>query len=429
MKFSHITDCHLGSWKDPKMQFLNLESFKKSIDESIKQRVDFVFITGDLFDVAIPAVDVIASCAEKLKELNDSKIPCYIIPGSHDFSVSGKTIISVLEKAGLCYEVSYNLESFEENSEKKLNFKKENKYSIFDNKPYYLIGLAGKKSGIEQKEINSFNESIPEDKIKILGLHTTIKELLPKSLQKQVENGNVPTLSAEEILKNEKLKSFDYFALGHIHNKAILEINNKIFAYPGALFPNNFSELVENKIGNFLIVEIDENTHQVKINEFPILIKEICFLEINADNLNSISLKQKIMDLAEKESLNNKIVALKLYGVLENGKISDIDFDAIDSFFESKKIYCLIKNISGLETKEFNIRAKENSGKTVEEVEKNSVENAIEQKVLTADNQQLFENLMKILDVEKVEGETNDVFSNRITTDVVLALNLSSLWD
>jgi len=41
-------------------------------------------------------------------------LPCFIIAGSHDFSVSGKTFLDVLEKAGFCK----NIENFEENKEK-----------------------------------------------------------------------------------------------------------------------------------------------------------------------------------------------------------------------------------------------------------------------------------------------------------------------
>jgi len=102
MKFSHLADCHLGSWRQPELRQLNLESFKKAIDISIREKVDFVLIAGDLFDSAYPPIEILEETFFQLKQLKDAKIECYIIAGSHDYSSSGKTFLSVLEKAGFC---------------------------------------------------------------------------------------------------------------------------------------------------------------------------------------------------------------------------------------------------------------------------------------------------------------------------------------
>ncbi|MBY8985957.1 MAG: hypothetical protein KGD65_12860, partial [Candidatus Lokiarchaeota archaeon] len=39
--------------------------------------------------------------------IKDAGIKCYIIAGSHDYSVSGKTFLDVLEKAGFCEICKY----------------------------------------------------------------------------------------------------------------------------------------------------------------------------------------------------------------------------------------------------------------------------------------------------------------------------------
>ena len=36
MKFAHLGDCHLGSWRFPALQILNLESFKKAIEKLLE---------------------------------------------------------------------------------------------------------------------------------------------------------------------------------------------------------------------------------------------------------------------------------------------------------------------------------------------------------------------------------------------------------
>ncbi|MCL6500747.1 MAG: DNA repair exonuclease, partial [Candidatus Pacearchaeota archaeon] len=106
MRFAHIADCHLGSWRQPQMAFLNLMSFEKAIDRCLYEKVDFVLVTGDFFDTAIPSVEVMKTAAANLRKLRENGIPCYIIPGSHDYSVSGKSMISVFEEGGLCTDLS-----------------------------------------------------------------------------------------------------------------------------------------------------------------------------------------------------------------------------------------------------------------------------------------------------------------------------------
>ena len=59
MKFAHLGDCHLGGWKHPELKELNLKSFQYAIDKCIKYKVDFVLVTGDLFDSAYPSIETL----------------------------------------------------------------------------------------------------------------------------------------------------------------------------------------------------------------------------------------------------------------------------------------------------------------------------------------------------------------------------------
>jgi len=106
MKFAHLADCHLGSWREPKLREANNKSFLLAVDLCLKEKVSFVLISGDLFNTAVPAIDCLKIAVEQLKHLNDAKIPVYIIAGSHDFSPSGKTMLDVLEHAGLVVNVA-----------------------------------------------------------------------------------------------------------------------------------------------------------------------------------------------------------------------------------------------------------------------------------------------------------------------------------
>ena len=100
VKFAHISDVHLGGWKQGPMQELNFASFKKSFEICIEKKVEFVLIAGDLFDTAYPPIEILKETFAEFRKLYNAKIPCFIIAGSHDYSVSGKTFLDVLEKAG-----------------------------------------------------------------------------------------------------------------------------------------------------------------------------------------------------------------------------------------------------------------------------------------------------------------------------------------
>jgi len=100
IKFAHMADCHLGGWRQEELQKLNLDSFREAIKIIIQQKVNFVLISGDLFDSAYPPIEILKESFAEFKKLHDAKIEVYLIAGSHDFSASGKTFLDVLEKTG-----------------------------------------------------------------------------------------------------------------------------------------------------------------------------------------------------------------------------------------------------------------------------------------------------------------------------------------
>lgn len=239
MRFAHIADCHLGGWREPKLQQLNLEVFSKAIEMCIAEKVDFVLFAGDLFDISMPPIEILEETFVQFRKLKEAGIECYIIAGSHDFSVSGKTFLNVLEKAGFCE----NIAKFEEKEDStSLEF------VIKDD--LLLAGLPGKKAGLERnmfKNLKHENLQVHSDKIKIFMLHTTISEVKPKELE------GVETIDGVYLPDG-----FDYYAAGHLHKVKEKVIGKRRIIYPGPLFPNNFGELEELRAGNFCIVEIDK---------------------------------------------------------------------------------------------------------------------------------------------------------------------------
>ena len=103
MKYSHLADLHLGSWREPKMREVSTQVFLKAIESCIEQAVDFILFAGDIFNTSLPSVDTLKIVTQKLKELHNRQIPVYVIAGSHDFlreyhKLSPADIIKTIKK-------------------------------------------------------------------------------------------------------------------------------------------------------------------------------------------------------------------------------------------------------------------------------------------------------------------------------------------
>ena len=385
MKFAHLADCHIGSWRDPKLRDTSTLAFGKAVDKCIKEKVDFILIAGDLFNTSFPRLDNLKNVVTKIKHLKDLNIPVYIVPGSHDYSPSGKTILDVLEEAGLFFNV---FKGSVENGKLKLNFTIDRKTGA------KITGVLGKRGALEkayyEKLMTEHLEK--EDGYKIFLFHSGIDELKPK----EMENIISQPLS---LLP----KGFDYYAGGHVHivDDKQIEGYGRI-AYPGPLFPNTFAELEKLERGGFYIVE-NEN-----IRWEPIQIYNIAKLDLECDHKAPEEIKNCILDHFKNKELNNTVVLIRLHGVLESGKPSDIDFKEIFTFLYDKSAYFVMKSSHAVSSKEF--EEIKTDARNVEDIEEFLIKEHLGQIKLENLNlekeEELIKNLMKILSTEKQESET-----------------------
>lgn len=375
VKFAHIADAHLGGWKQKPLQDLNFQSFQKAIDTCISEKVEFVLIAGDLFDTAFPGIDILKEAFAEFRRLKEAKIPCYLIAGSHDYSVSGKTFLDVLEKAGFCK----NVESFEERDGK-----------LFLNptihKGIAIYGYPGKTSGLELNDLRKAKLNEAPGLFKIFMLHTTIDKAA----------GSFPI----DSLKTSEVPHADYYAMGHLH----IDFQYENFVYPGPVFPNNFQELEDLEHGRFVIVDTELANPLKKV---PLKIKDVVAFDIEIKN--ALLGTDKIISEIDKKDVEDKIVLLRLRGVLESGKNSDIKHAVIEEFVQKKGAYFLLKNTHDLKTKstETEIEVKDTGN-----VEEETIKTYSEQNPSDLNNT-IFQ-LMNSLSTEKQEGETTETFTARL---------------
>ncbi|MFY9869832.1 MAG: metallophosphoesterase, partial [Candidatus Nitrosopolaris sp.] len=100
-KFAHITYCHLGAWRNPKLKEINLKASQQAISICIDENVDFIAITGDFFDVSVPELDHVKRAVDIMRVATRQGIEIYMIYGSHDFTAVTVSIIDILHSAGL----------------------------------------------------------------------------------------------------------------------------------------------------------------------------------------------------------------------------------------------------------------------------------------------------------------------------------------
>ncbi len=405
-----MADLHLGGWREESLREIGIQTFEKAIDISVEENVDFVLISGDLFDSSNPTIEVMAKAAKKLYELKTRGIPIYVIEGSHDFSPTGRTILKVFQEAGLLKRVTFG-----EEKEGKLILK-----GILDEKTNIRIyGISGIRGSLEKATYKSLDrdELEKQDGEKIFLFHSAIQELKPNNLY-QMESMPISLLP----------KGFIYYAGGHIHEKGEFELGEyKNVIFPGALFPNNIDELLSFKGGGFYLVEYKNGLLDKRY--IPIRIAPVIILEINLEGIHPISVEEKVRQSVDKNDIKGSIVILKFKGKIE-GNLSDINFKKIIIYLENKGALLVKRDTREIKTKEF--KEIKNSSLTKEKLEEEVIirhKDQIKIKDSQIEPVSFVKTFMGILSRERKEGEKKDDYTKGISSESIDYLSKNELLE
>ncbi|PIN86609.1 hypothetical protein COV19_03770 [Candidatus Woesearchaeota archaeon CG10_big_fil_rev_8_21_14_0_10_44_13] len=408
MKFAHFADCHIGSWRDQKLKDISVKAFVKAINACIEQKVDFIIISGDLFNTSVPSIDSLKEAVKKLKELKDIGIPVYGVAGSHDFSAAGKTMIDVLENAGIFKNV---FNGRVHDKKLVLDFTQDMKTGA------KMTGIIGKKGMLDRKfyEILEKTGLEKEKGYKIFLFHTAIDEIKPKELER-IDSAPMDFLP----------KGFNYYAGGHVHY--IFEQRFPGFGwivYPGALFPTNFHDLEKYSKGGFYIVEVNEGKDGAfteKLRWEPVQVINTFHIKIDCSNKTAKQAEEEIYSEIKTKEFVNTIVTIRLFGRLKQGKASDVDFKGIFEVLNDKSAYYVMKSTSMLESDEFKEGDMQVGSDSVDDSERKIVKQHLGRiKVDGLDprsEEELMHRLLQALSIEKAEGEKNADFEKRVVDEV-----------
>jgi hypothetical protein len=416
-KFAHIADCHLGAFRDPVLRELSLKAFQKALNLCIEEQVDFIIISGDLFNSNIPDMGIVNQAVITMKEIRDKGIYIYVIYGSHDFSPNETSIVDILSSAGLFQKI---VKGEVADGKLKLKFFKDQKTEA------KLVGISGRTLGLEKEYYEILDrESLEKEKgFKIFAFHTALDELKPAFLA-QMESIPVSNLP----------KGFDYYAGGHVHVKMEKKLQGYgTIRYPGTLFGYSFRDLEQNADGEkqgFFIVSFNHMVKDVHFVETKVC--EYLKFEYDVSNKNSTKAKEELVDKVKKLSVKGKLVLLKVSGELSGGKTSDIDFTQLkEILLQNGAIYANI-NRNALSSKEYSgIRVE---GKDVHEIEINLLRENIgnvkvkEPKLKGEKGTNLAVNLLNVLIQDKKTTEERKDYVERMMVMSLKTLGLTEAME
>lgn len=410
-KFAHITDCHLGSWRNPKLRDLNLQAFEKSISISIKEQVDFILITGDFFDVNIPQLAPVKRAVEILKQARDSGIAVYMIYGSHDFNTANISMIDILHSAELFIKPT----EFQTNTNSVIL-----KFFVDKKTGAKITGISGRKVGLDREMYERLDKKNleMEDGFKIFLLHKGIQEILPLDMnfRDSLPISLVP-------------KRFDYYGGGHIHKRVEKKINGSVIIYPGPLFGSSFQDLEETAKGEkrgFYIISFEKRILDCRFVEINVV--DILYNEIVSSKWNSEKLEDEITKNISCLEVKNKIVLIKVKGKLL-GKRSNIDFGKFSLDISNRGALMSFINTNNLSTDETKVIAVHSDNKfdiereifhesiknfQTEPTLSDKVKKQINSKLTGKAGESISISLLEILRNEKLENENTSTYDDRI---------------
>ena len=278
-KFIHTADLHLGSrlhttgeadsFVEKEINESIEKSFKKICDTALREDIDFIIISGDLYDSEERSINAVSVFNEEAKKLNNDNIDIYVIAGNHDPYKGKKDILKVPE----------NVHIFSSNQVEIKEIRNEN-----NNLMARILGQSY-RGNADSRKMYSFFNTTDNSLFNIALLHT----------QLDPNNNNYVPCSLNDLKSKDDI---NYWALGHIHKRKILNKKNPTIIYPGIPQGRDFGET---GLGGAYLVEVDD-FKKININFIPtstiIWRDEKIKIEEN-DNKKNI---EEIIDLIKEKS-------------------------------------------------------------------------------------------------------------------------------
>ena len=212
--FLHAADLHLGSPLKSvgdksqdlrrKLEEAGYTALERLTDAAIRQNVDFVVFSGDIYDQEVRSVTANQLFIHHMKRFERAGIPVYLIYGNHDPLDAGSEYFSFPENVRVFPSDSVHLEEV---------MGREGKVIA------RVLGQSYRNRSENRKMYDGYNPP-DRDVVNIGLLHTGLN---PST------NKYVPCSMAD--LKTKE--AIHYWALGHVHRRSIMSRKPPAAAFPG----------------------------------------------------------------------------------------------------------------------------------------------------------------------------------------------------
>lgn len=226
VKFIHTADLHLdspfqGLQKLPESIFKRIKnstfiSLSRIVSIAIVEEVDFVIISGDLFDSEDRSLRAQVRFGQEMKRLEEAGIHVYVIHGNHDHLGGAWTSIEWPKNVHV-FSSEMEIKSFQKNGHKLVN----------------LYGFSYSQKAVTENKTSDYRKksNVP--------FHIGILHGSAEGSQ-QGEHGRYAPFTIKQLVEKE----FDYWALGHIHKRQTL-CEDPCIVYPGNIQGRHRKEVGE----------------------------------------------------------------------------------------------------------------------------------------------------------------------------------------
>lgn len=268
MKILHTSDLHIGKYigtydlKEDTEYVLN-----QVVDTAIRERVEVVLISGDIFDRPNPSEEAIKMYVSFLKELLDKNIKVIAISGNHDSGIRLSAYKDILGK-GYFVEGEFN------SPMRKVSLNDEYGPVNFYMLPFFTPFIV--KSNLKlEKELENYDlamdeiikrENIDTSQRNIILAHQFVAGFKFGGSEEDFSysNGDEKNVAGVGIISLDKFQNFDYVALGHIHKPQ--KISRETIRYSGSLLKYKTSE-IDGPNKSVVIIDLKEKGNiEVKLD-------------------------------------------------------------------------------------------------------------------------------------------------------------------
>lgn len=268
MKILHTSDLHIGKYigtydlKEDTEYVLN-----QVVDTAIRERVEVVLISGDVFDRPNPSEEAIKMYVSFLKELLDKNIKVIAISGNHDSGIRLSAYKDILGK-GYFVEGEFNspMRRVSLNDE----YGPVNFYMLPFFTPFIVKSNLKLEKGLENYDL-AMDEIIKRENIdtsqrNIILAHQFVAGFKFGGSEEDFSysNGDEKNVAGVGIISLDKFQNFDYVALGHIHKPQ--KISRETIRYSGSLLKYKTSE-IDGPDKSVVIIDLKEKGNiEVKLD-------------------------------------------------------------------------------------------------------------------------------------------------------------------